>query len=188
MQKHKIIFCRKGIISEFYTAVSKQSSLFNTKVNVDIVSYGAATNSIGYPRFYLANKYGKDIKSNGTAFNIYLCYDYQSVKFEQISPEIWIDIDDELINMFNNINVTHIIHKPSIEDWLFSDIQGLSRFFNKNVELQSDSGRNRLMEYYHASGKAYVSSNETECKKLISTLGIKRIATAHMEELTPLFL
>ncbi|MDR2569300.1 MAG: hypothetical protein LBD23_03250 [Oscillospiraceae bacterium] len=186
MTKQKIVFCRGGVIAEFYKALVRTYIFPKNAPNIDVTSYGTATNSLGFPKYYLSSKYGSLLKGKETEFEVFLCYDKESVIFNQISSECWKDIGNDLLETFDNISVTHIVHVNSIEDWFLADIDGLSSLFNRKIDFPNTSGREFIKKYYQDNERTYVSSNESQCKELISMLNIKKIIEANMCTLIPL--
>ena len=176
----KILFCRQGIIAAFYTIVNKQY-----KLSLEIVPYGAISNARGYPIFYLRNKYGDNLKEE--KLKIFLCYDINNGVINQISAEDWEFIEEDLRNyILPESLVCHIKHDGSIEDWLLADCEGLSKFFGKKVTPLGIAGRDSIKKWCMDVRKPYVCANESEGKKLISFLDIKKIVKNHSEILSEL--
>jgi hypothetical protein len=188
MLKHKIIFCREGVVAGFYRAVAEQCIFPEDVSSINVAAYGTATNSLGYPKLHLMSKYGNLLRSNTDSVEVFLCYDRQSTVFNQISPEDWKEIGVTLVKTFTKIEVTHIIHTQSIEDWLLADVNGLKRFIGKLTDIPVINGREYIKDCYRANNRTYVSSNESEGKKLIAALDLNKIVTAHRNDLVSLFI
>jgi hypothetical protein len=187
MQKHKVIFCREGVIAEFYRAVAKKCIFPDDVSSINVAAYGTATNSLGYPIYHLHSKYSNLMRSDTDSVEVYLCYDWQSAVFNQISSDEWKDIGRKISGNFTDVKVIHIIHEHSIEDWLLADIGGLRYFFDKIPHLPKTDGREYIKSCYQENNKTYASSNEAEGKKIIAALDISKIVTAHERELASLF-
>jgi hypothetical protein len=179
---HKVIFCKHGVVAEFYKAIVKHYNL-----TIDVISYGAGLQARGYAKSYLMHKYGLSRLKN-EIFKIVLCYDAVNATFYQISADDWTIIADDIMNMMSPpSSVEHIIHHATIEDWFLDDCQGLSGYFGFDVFRSTLSGRDTIVKCFREKRMTYSDSFDSIGIKLMSNLDISVISKAHENELSPLF-
>ena len=180
---HKVVFCKHGVIAEFYKAVAKHHNL-----SVNVVSYGAGLQARGYAKSYLLHKYGL-YKLKNEIFKIILCYDAVNATFSQISADDWKIIGDDIETLITPPSSgEHIIHNATIEDWFLDDCKGLSRYFGFNVTRSGMSGRDVMFKCFREKRMTYSDSFDSIGNKIISNLDISVISKAHGRELSSLLL
>jgi hypothetical protein len=176
------IFCKTGIIEEFYNVVRL---MLPNGEKLRIFGYGPEQNSPRFPRNRIMLNYAKQLWEK--ELYVFLCVDRHINIAQQLSYDDWMKIRTSMIIEFGFSQIHTIVHTNSMEDWLLSDCKGFEQLLGRKLcERTNMNGAEYIRHLFRLSSLTFDGTGTAFSKGLIKALDIQYIINQYSNDLQPL--